>query len=49
MKIKIIIRYVKAQYLNMAIDQPTLSIMKQIKKVFAPIRHFEFGKNVCLI
>jgi hypothetical protein len=43
MKIKIIIPHAKAQYLDMAIDAPTLSIMKQIKKVFAPIRHLESG------
>jgi glycolate oxidase len=30
------IGYVKAAYLDMAIDAPTLSIMKQIKKVFDP-------------
>ncbi|MGI8494698.1 MAG: FAD-binding oxidoreductase, partial [Pyrinomonadaceae bacterium] len=30
------IGYVKAQYLNMAIDAPTLSVMKGIKKVFDP-------------
>ena len=30
------IGYVKAQYLNMAIDAPTLEIMKAIKKVFDP-------------
>lgn len=30
------IGYVKAQYLNMAIDVPTLEIMKNIKKVFDP-------------
>ncbi|CAN5856297.1 FAD-linked oxidase C-terminal domain-containing protein [soil metagenome] len=30
------IGYVKAQYLNLAIDAPTLSIMKSIKKVFDP-------------
>lgn len=30
------IGYVKAQYLNLAIDAPTLSVMKGIKKVFDP-------------
>jgi len=30
------IGYVKAQYLNMAIDTPTLEVMKGIKKVFDP-------------
>ena len=30
------IGYVKAQYLDMAIDAPTLEIMKSIKKVFDP-------------
>lgn len=30
------IGYVKAQYLDMAIDAPTLSVMKGIKKVFDP-------------
>lgn len=30
------IGYVKAPYLNYAIDEPTLEIMKQIKKVFDP-------------
>ena len=30
------IGYVKAQYLNMAIDAPTLEVMKGIKKVFDP-------------
>ena len=30
------IGYVKAQYLNLAIDAPTLAIMKAIKKVFDP-------------
>ncbi len=30
------IGYVKAQYLEMAIDQPTLEVMKGIKKVFDP-------------
>ncbi len=30
------IGYVKAQYLDMAVDQPTLEIMKAIKKVFDP-------------
>ncbi len=30
------IGYVKAQYLNMAIDAPTLEVMKNIKKVFDP-------------
>ncbi len=30
------IGYVKAQYLNMAIDAPTLEIMKSIKRVFDP-------------
>ena len=30
------IGYVKAQYLDMAIDQPTLEVMKGIKKVFDP-------------
>lgn len=30
------IGYVKAPYLNCAIDQPTLEVMKQIKKVFDP-------------
>ncbi len=30
------IGYVKAQYLDMAIDAPTLSVMKAIKKVFDP-------------
>jgi FAD/FMN-containing dehydrogenase len=30
------IGYVKAQYLDMAIDKPTLEVMKGIKKVFDP-------------
>lgn len=30
------IGYVKSQYLNLAIDKPTLEIMKSIKKVFDP-------------
>jgi glycolate oxidase len=30
------IGYVKAQYLNYAIDKPTLEVMKGIKKVFDP-------------
>ncbi|MGI8669683.1 MAG: FAD-linked oxidase C-terminal domain-containing protein [Aridibacter sp.] len=30
------IGYVKSQYLDIAIDKPTLEIMKAIKKVFDP-------------
>jgi FAD/FMN-containing dehydrogenase len=30
------IGYVKAPYLNMALDRPTLEVMKAIKRVFDP-------------
>ncbi|MDQ3129890.1 MAG: hypothetical protein M3Q99_03895 [Acidobacteriota bacterium] len=38
------IGYVKAAYLDMAIDQPTLSVMKGIKRVFDPYGILNPGK-----
>ncbi len=42
------IGYVKAQYLDMAIDAPTLEVMKEHQTSFRPERHFESGENVCI-